>query len=178
MNQLLCNDMTALSQAQTDQILRIAELANGLAAQMGAGRLEASRHISYEPLLLAAAAREYEERGLRAQCGFGDVVGEPGWDMMLDFYIQHHRGARISVTSAIIAGRGAATTNLRYIKVLEEKGWIMRSPDTADARRDWLSLTDAGFALMQAYLEKKCGVLSAKTSRAPHSKTPAHKLAA
>ena len=140
------------------RILMIAKLAQEIAADITPDMADTARDASYHPLLLSAAMREYKERGFRHDCGFEDFIGEPAWDMLLDFYIHHHSGARISVTSACLASRVASTTALRYINALTDKGWVRRISDQGDKRRDWLDLTEAGVAQVEKYLERKCSV--------------------
>ena len=41
------------------------------------------------------------------------------------------------------------TTALRWVDALATKGWIARSADTADRRRQTIHLTHSGFAMMR-----------------------------
>lgn len=70
-----------------------------------------------------------------------ELFGEPAWDMLLDLFIAHHEGKRISVSSACIASGGSATTALRWLSRLEALGLIVRVGDSADRRRIFIELT-------------------------------------
>ena len=77
-----------------------------------------------------------------------DLLGEPAWDMLLDLFMQFAGGARVSVTSLCIASRVPATTALRYVSLLEDKGYIKKLPSEHDRRVSLLSLSDKGILAM------------------------------
>ena len=84
---------------------------------------------------------------------FGDetLFGEPAWDILLDLFAAAVHNKRVAVTSACIGAAVPSTTALRWIKVLEDKGLILREDDTADARRTFVRLSPQGYALMLRY---------------------------
>ena len=53
-----------------------------------------------------------------------DLFSEPGWDMLLDLFVQRVAGKPVHVTSAIIAGAAPPTTSLRWLAVLERHGLV------------------------------------------------------
>lgn len=83
-----------------------------------------------------------------------DLLGEPAWDMLLDLFVQYAGGARVSTTSLCIASQVPTSTALRYIGLLEETGYVSRSPSDADRRVTFVSLTELGVISMGNYLEK------------------------
>jgi DNA-binding MarR family transcriptional regulator len=70
------------------------------------------------------------------------LFSDPGWDILLDLFVAHHKRINISVTSACIASQVAPTTALRWINALEHHGLIKRRSDPLDARRAFLTLTE------------------------------------
>lgn len=81
-----------------------------------------------------------------------DLLGEPGWDILLDLYIGECEGTRIQVSSVCLDAGIPSTTILRWLARLEREGLIYRSADTIDGRRRFVRLTDDGRALMTAAL--------------------------
>ena len=83
-----------------------------------------------------------------------DLFGEPAWDLLLELYLAQQQQMRTSVSDACRASASPATTGLRWIRILEEQGWVKRESDPLDARRMWVSLTDRATEVMQNYLEQ------------------------
>lgn len=105
---------------------------------------------------LAETARQiYRTRRIRARV-FGDdgLFGEPAWDILLDLYLAETDGKQLSVTAACIGSAVPASTALRWIVVLEEKGLVARRGDPRDARRIFLHLTEQGRERMEACLDQ------------------------
>lgn len=103
---------------------------------------------------VARAIEIYRSRR-RRDAAFGedaDLFGEPAWDILLDLLDADAHGRRISVTSASLASSVPATTGLRMIAILEERGLVVRTDDPRDRRRSHVSLTGKGKAVMQAAL--------------------------
>jgi hypothetical protein len=78
------------------------------------------------------------------------LLGEPGWDMLIDLALARIEGRRVYITSACIASGVPPTTGLRWTNVLIEAGMAKRTADRHDLRRFWLDITDAGFAAVEA----------------------------
>jgi predicted transcriptional regulator len=99
------------------------------------------------------AMQAYRDRRRREQV-FGDasLFGEPAWDIMLDLFVAAAQEKRIAVTSACIGSAVPATTALRWIKILEDRGLIEREVDEGDARRTFVRLSPRGCELMEDYL--------------------------
>lgn len=102
---------------------------------------------------LDRAIQIYRNRRRREQI-FGDATlfGEPAWDIMLDLFVASRHAKRIAVTSACIGSAVPATTALRWIKILEERGLIEREVDEIDARRIFVRLSPRGSSLMEEFL--------------------------
>lgn len=133
-------------------------IAGELQAILGDGRDGDSRGGngrtgSATPEMLGEIAHAaYRDRRRRAQL-FGDdtLFGEPAWDILLDLFIAAIRQKRVAVTSACIGAAVPTTTALRWLKILEEKGLIVREEDAEDARRTFLRLSPVAYQLMVEY---------------------------
>ena len=81
---------------------------------------------------------------------FGEsIFGEPAWEVLLELYHAQLTGRRECVSSLCIASGVPSSTALRWIKALEEDGWLSRVPDPGDGRRYFMQLTDKAFDAMQ-----------------------------
>lgn len=79
------------------------------------------------------------------------LFGEPAWDILLDLFIAEMDSKPLSVTAACIGAAVPTSTALRWIAILEERGFLSRNNDPADARRVFLRLTGEGYAKMITY---------------------------
>jgi DNA-binding MarR family transcriptional regulator len=81
------------------------------------------------------------------------LFADPAWDMLLELYLAELMGKRrLSVGCLCQSAAVPATTALRWIRCLEEKGLAQRAPDPVDARRIFINLSDAGFEAMSAFM--------------------------
>jgi DNA-binding MarR family transcriptional regulator len=80
-----------------------------------------------------------------------DLFADPAWDMLLEAYAADLVQTRLSVTALCHCAAVPATTALRWLQKLEQKGWLTRKKDTLDARRIWIELTPRGSARMSQY---------------------------
>ena len=69
-----------------------------------------------------------------------DILGEPGWDILLDLLHAEILGLKVSISSLCIAAGVPATTALRRITSMVSQGLLMREPDLKDARRIYIRL--------------------------------------
>ncbi|WEK47231.1 MAG: MarR family transcriptional regulator [Candidatus Andeanibacterium colombiense] len=113
-------------------------------------RFDALRDDS--PAWRIAAQRLYDERKRRADFFPAMMFGEAAWDMLLDLYVAEKRNELISITSACVASNAPATTALRWIRMLEEQELATRFADERDGRRNFIRISERGYALMTAYL--------------------------
>jgi hypothetical protein len=83
-----------------------------------------------------------------------DIFADPAWDILLDLTIAERECRSVSVTSACIASCVPPTTGLRWVSLLETRGYVERTPDCLDGRRSYLRLTETARILMNRfYLE-------------------------
>lgn len=93
-------------------------------------------------------ARQMRPRFLDA-----DLFADPAWDMLLDLTAARSEHRRVSVTSLCIASGVPTTTALRWMKLLEQAGYIQRMEDDTDRRRAFVALSESGAAAMARYFE-------------------------
>ena len=120
------------------------------AALSGDDGFEALRDDS--PAWQLAAQRLYAERKARSEFFPSAMFGEAAWDVLLDLYVAEKRNQLVCITSACVASNAPATTALRWIGMLEEQGLATRFADACDGRRNFLRISERGYALMTAYL--------------------------
>lgn len=91
------------------------------------------------------------QRRLRDELFDADLFADPAWDMLLDLYAAQLDRTRVSVSSLCIAAAVPATTALRWIKTLTDSGLFIRNADVHDARRIFITLSDAASQAMHRY---------------------------
>ncbi len=111
------------------------------------------------PKARAHAVRNLIRHRRRREQLFGaEVFADPVWDILLDLYASHHEGKNVAVTSLCIAAAVPPTTALRWIKVMTEKGWLVRTRDPADGRRVYVDLGADALARLDLYFAGLPGV--------------------
>lgn len=92
---------------------------------------------------LAAVEAIIDARKSRLKFFDTDFFFDPVWAMIIDLYRAELKGERLSVSSVCYGSGVAQTTALRYVAMLEERGYVERYPDESDKRRAFLRLTPA-----------------------------------
>jgi hypothetical protein len=144
-------------EAVPDTESRLRGIAQSLELLVSELQLVADHHpsipVKSDDDALDRAIQIYRNRRRREQV-FGDATlfGEPAWDILLDLFVASRHQKRIAVTSACIGSAVPATTALRWIKILEERGLIEREVDEIDARRIFVRISCKGAALMEEFL--------------------------
>ena len=102
---------------------------------------------------LAAIARsEFHNRRRRDSLIRYDLFAEPAWDMLLDLYIQHHRGQPVTIDRLCMAAATASTTALRWLGLLIEKELVIRSSSAGEEGIIRVALSERGIDEMERYL--------------------------
>lgn len=91
-------------------------------------------------------------RRLRDQYLRGGIFADPAWDMLLDLMAARLDGTQVAVSSLCIAAAVPATTALRWIKAMTERGLFVRVADPQDGRRVYIALSDEAATGMAHYL--------------------------
>jgi hypothetical protein len=92
-------------------------------------------------------------RRLRATYLPADLFADPAWDMLLDLLqaelVQH----RVPVSSLCIAAAVPATTALRWIKSMTDRGLLIRRDDPHDGRRVFIEMAPPTSAALRRYFQ-------------------------
>ncbi|WP_327752926.1 hypothetical protein VVT58_15520 [Sphingobium sp. SJ10-10] len=83
-----------------------------------------------------------------------DLTSSPVWSILIDLYISDAVSRPVAVSDACRAARIAPTTGLRWVHVLEGRGYIYRQDDIRDKRRVFLHLTSLGTEKVEAVLDR------------------------
>lgn len=142
----------------SDEVERIARTLARLTGQDGARAdhprpgpeftLPPAAAVAVEAASVRAAIRI---RRLREQFVDRDMLGEPGWDILLDLFRAELEQQRVSVSSLCIAAAVPPTTALRWITGMTEAGMLQRHADTRDRRRAFVSLAEGASVAMRNY---------------------------
>jgi hypothetical protein len=102
-----------------------------------------------------ARARAVRMLKLRRQretsMGFG-LFADPCWDMLLDLFVRRCAGMSTSVSSACISANVPATTALRHLAIMIERGLVTKQNSTKDNRVQYVDLSEAAFQQMVVLL--------------------------
>ncbi|HWT14087.1 MAG TPA: winged helix DNA-binding protein [Allosphingosinicella sp.] len=145
----------ALLQQLSEEVGRIANILASLSeeeAELGAPKALGAREADEPPLDAATVRALIRARRLRDQYFRGDLFADPAWDMLLDLMAARIEGNRVAVSSLCIAAAVPATTALRWIKALTDRGLFVRSADPEDGRRVYIALSDETARTLAAYL--------------------------
>ncbi|WP_140420640.1 MarR family transcriptional regulator [Novosphingobium sp. B 225] len=148
---LNANEFKQLLSEINGSLHRLTELAGE--SKEPANAPESSTRLSFAQWL----QQEYSQRRKRDKFFPAEtLLGEPGWDLLLDLAIQKCANRQISVTSACIAAQVPTTTALRWITILEHLGLVERTVDHGDKRRSLVSISDSGLGKMRSYFDAIC----------------------
>lgn len=80
------------------------------------------------------------------------LFGEPAWDMLLELYATELAGQRARAADLCCISGVPSSTALRWLRMLENHGWVTRLPDRRDARESFLSLTGKSRIAMERFI--------------------------
>jgi len=80
-------------------------------------------------------------------------LDEVAWELLLELLRAEQSNQKLSVSALTLSIPGvSATTSLRRIGELAAGGYVDRTPDARDGRRDFVTLTDKARGLLTDYL--------------------------
>lgn len=115
----------------------------GTEPHSGAARIVQARLVAQSALRL----RRRRERVLG-----GQLFAEPAWDMLLDLYVRQSEDLRTTISGACIGAAAPATTALRYLAALEQRGLVERHASPGDGRVQLIRLGERAFEEMTTLL--------------------------
>jgi hypothetical protein len=140
-----------LLQQLSEEAARIASVLASLSVDEGPppGAEDSEAADGIDPVYVRSIIRA---RRMRDQYFRGEMFADPAFDMLLDLYAAWLEGSRVAVSSLCIAAAVPATTALRWIKALTDKGLFVRQADPQDGRRVYIALSDEAARSMGRYL--------------------------
>ena len=133
------------SQKDRDDAVRLLTLI------LGKARAEQTYRQS-ETLPIARAL--LEDRRRRSRLFNPGMFGEPGWELLLNLYVNDQDGARLTIGKLIQIAGTAQSTSLRWLDYLEDQGLISREAHPTDARTAFVALTDKARGSLTSYLSQ------------------------
>ena len=140
----------------SDEVSRIASTL----ARLSTGPAAEPRHFTPQaqvdapPVSADTVRAVIRARRLRSRFFAEDLFADPAWDMLLDLLQAEIAQLRVPVSSLCIAAAVPATTALRWLKTMTDKGLFVRRADPHDGRRVFVELApDASIALRRYFAE-------------------------
>lgn len=94
-----------------------------------------------------------------------EILGEPGWSLLLDLFVAHHEGRLVNSSGACFGAGLPQTTGLRWLDKLEAAELIVRHPHPEDTRFVMIEMSAEGLRRMAAVLSR---MLSRIADNRPH----------
>lgn len=69
-----------------------------------------------------------------------ELLHDPAWEILLNLFLAELAQQRVTASSLRRASCVSATTALRWISTLTDRGYLVRSPDPLDGRRVFISM--------------------------------------
>ena len=136
----------------SDEVSRIASTLARLSAGPAATTAPAEPEPTEIPEVSADVVRSViRARRLRSRFFPDDLFADPAWDMLLDLLQAEIAQLRVPVSSLCIAATVPATTALRWLKTMTDRGLFMRRADPHDGRRVFVELAPKTSLAMRRY---------------------------
>ena len=93
-------------------------------------------------------------RRLRDNYFPSDLFADPAWDMMIELLLAEIIQHRVPVSSLCASAAVPATTALRWIKIMTDRGLVKRREDPTDRRRVFIELETATSSGLRRYFSE------------------------
>ena len=140
----------------SDEVSLIASTLARLSTEPGAQARPAqpSNDAEVPPVSADTVRSVIRARRLRSRFFEEDLFADPAWDMLLDLLQAEIAQLRVPVSSLCIAAAVPATTALRWLKTMTDKGIFVRRADPHDGRRVFVELSrNASVAIRRYFAE-------------------------
>ncbi len=137
----------------SDEVSRIAATLARLSTVPASPQSELRKPVEDDvPDVAVEAVRSViRARRLRTRYFAEDLFADPAWDMLLDLLQAEIAQLRVPVSSLCIAAAVPATTALRWLKSMTDKGIFVRRADPHDGRRVFVELSNETSLAMRRY---------------------------
>ena len=136
------NRMLSGSERVRARLIRALETRTAQAADPAGTAVSCAARPEAPAGLHARLERMARLRARRRELIGGDLFADPAWDILLTLLDSSLTGREESVSSACVAAAVPYSTALRWLNLLETRGWVERRPDRGDHRRILVRLTD------------------------------------
>jgi hypothetical protein len=140
----------------SDEVGRIAATLARLSTDAGVPQPELQKPVdgNVPDISVEMVRSVIRARRLRGRFFAEDLFADPAWDMLLDLLQAEIAQLRVPVSSLCIAAAVPATTALRWLKSMTEKGIFVRRADPHDGRRVFVELSrDASISMRRYFAE-------------------------
>lgn len=134
----------------SDEVGRIASTLARLSADQGRPGLTLASASGPE-IAVERIRAVIHARRLRASYFAEDLFADPAWDMMLELLKAELSQHRVTVSNLCAAAAVPATTALRWLNSLVEKGLLVRRDDPHDGRRAYVELAPETSGALRHY---------------------------
>jgi DNA-binding MarR family transcriptional regulator len=137
----------------SDEVSRIASTLARLSTEPGSPSavVRPVNDVDVPPVAADAVRSVIRARRLRGRFFEEDLFADPAWDMLLDLLQAEIAQLRVPVSSLCIAAAVPATTALRWLKTMTDKGIFVRRADPHDGRRVFVELSRETSVAMRRY---------------------------
>lgn len=135
----------------SDEVSRIAGTLARLSTEPGT---PSSDPTNIADVSIQTVAGVIRARRLRGRYFPEDLFADPAWDILLDLFHSELRQTRVAVSNLCAAASVPATTALRWMNAMVERGLIVRREDPRDRRRVFIELSpEVSLAMRQYFAE-------------------------
>ena len=158
------------SDRSSDRLRQLSDEVSRIASTLA--RLSTGPDATQRPMPVAANAevppvsgdtvrQVIRARRLRSRFFEEDLFADPAWDMLLDLLQAEIAQLRVPVSSLCIAAAVPATTALRWLKTMTDKGIFVRRADPHDGRRVFVELSPDASSAMRRYFAEVGNAIAA-----------------